>query len=105
MFALAPSAISAATSLVSSASSVVGSVSVAPQAADPSFGQMLDKMTTDAVSSVKTGEAAAISAVEGKISVQEAVDKIMSAERSLQTMIAVRDKVVSAYQEISKMTI
>ncbi|KAF2990642.1 Flagellar hook-basal body complex protein FliE [Methylocystis sp. MJC1] len=35
----------------------------------------------------------------------QVVDAVMAAERSLQTMIAVRDKVVNAYQEISKMAI
>jgi flagellar hook-basal body complex protein FliE len=33
------------------------------------------------------------------------VEHVMSAEQSLQTAIAIRDKVVSAYQEISRMPI
>jgi flagellar hook-basal body complex protein FliE len=33
------------------------------------------------------------------------VEAVMSAEKSLQTALAVRDKVVNAYQEISRMAI
>jgi flagellar hook-basal body complex protein FliE len=37
--------------------------------------------------------------------VQQVVEAMMNAERNLQTVIAVRDKVVSAYQEISRLQI
>jgi flagellar hook-basal body complex protein FliE len=54
---------------------------------------------------VKNGEAAAIAGVDGQASVQQVVEAVMQAESTLQTAIAIRDKVVSAYQEISRMTI
>ena len=44
-------------------------------------------------------------ALQGKASVQQVVEAVMSAERQLQTAIAVRDKVVAAYLEISRMAI
>jgi flagellar hook-basal body complex protein FliE len=37
--------------------------------------------------------------------VQKVVDAVLAAERELQTVIAVRDKAVNAYQEISRMSI
>jgi len=43
--------------------------------------------------------------IEGKASVQQVVDSVMSAERTLQTGIAIRDKAVAAYQQISQMQI
>ncbi|WP_159725942.1 flagellar hook-basal body complex protein FliE [Methylosinus sp. Ce-a6] len=70
-----------------------------------SFSQVLEHLTTDVVDKLKSSEAASISAVQGKASVQQVVDEIMSAERALQSAIAVRDKVVGAYQEISRMAI
>ncbi|WP_018264598.1 MULTISPECIES: flagellar hook-basal body complex protein FliE [Methylosinus] len=70
-----------------------------------SFSQVLDQLTTGVVDKVKSSEATSIAGVQGKASVQQVVDEIMSAERALQTAIAVRDKAVGAYQEISRMTI
>ncbi len=69
------------------------------------FGQVLNQVATGAVSDLKAGEAAAISGLQGKMPVQQVVQSVMSAQQSLQTALAVRDKVVSAYQEISRMTI
>jgi flagellar hook-basal body complex protein FliE len=83
-----------------------GAARPAPSAAnDASFGELLDHLTTDAVDTLKSAESAAIAGVQGKASVQSVVDSIMSAERTLQTVIAVRDKAVSAYQEVSRMAI
>lgn len=69
------------------------------------FSTMLARMSSTAVDSVKAGEAAAISGIQGRVSVQQVVEAVMSAEQTLQTAIAVRDKVVAAYQEISRMAI
>ncbi len=70
-----------------------------------SFSDMLGQVANEAVQSIKAGESASIAGIEGKASVQQVVDTIMSAERSLQTAIAVRDKLVSAFQEITRMSI
>ena len=43
--------------------------------------------------------------MQGKAAVQEVVEAVMSAEQTLQSAIAIRDKVVAAYQEISRMAI
>ncbi len=77
-----------------------------PSPASPnSFESVLRQLSNEAVSDVKTGEATAFAGLQGKASVREVVDAVMRAERSLQTVIAVRDKVISAYQEISRMQI
>jgi flagellar hook-basal body complex protein FliE len=57
------------------------------------------------INNLKAGEAAAISGLEGQTSVQNVVESVMTAERSLQTAISIRDKLVSAYQSISQMAI
>jgi flagellar hook-basal body complex protein FliE len=69
------------------------------------FTNVLAQVSVNAVTELKTGEAAAISGMTGKLSVQEVVEAVMSAEKTLQTALAVRDKVVAAYQEISRMAI
>jgi flagellar hook-basal body complex protein FliE len=91
---------------VSALDAVKGAAKAAPAAADGvSFSQVLDQLTTNVVETLKGSEATSIAAVQGRASVQEVVDRVMAAERTLQTAIAVRDKAVSAYQEISRMAI
>ncbi|SDR61191.1 flagellar hook-basal body complex protein FliE [Rhizobiales bacterium GAS113] len=80
-------------------------VSATPGAGTSNFGDMLAQVTHDAVSTLKAGEAAAISGIEGHASVQHVVEAVMSAQTTLQTAVAVRDKVISAYQDISRMAI
>ena len=46
-----------------------------------------------------------IAAIEGKASTQQAVMATMEAEKTLQAALAIRDKVVSAFLEISRMQI
>lgn len=75
------------------------------EAAAVSFGDVLQQFAASTVDSLKSGEAAAIAGVEGKTSVQNVVSAVMQAERDLHTAIALRDKAVSAYQEISRMAI
>lgn len=69
------------------------------------FGAMLDQMATQTAQSLRAGEATAGAAVNGTASAQEVVEKVMSAEQSLQIAIGIRDRIVNAYSEISRMTI
>jgi flagellar hook-basal body complex protein FliE len=69
------------------------------------FGSVLASLARDSMSTIKGGEAAAISGIQGKASTQKVVEAIMSAEQALQVAISVRDKVVQAYQEIGRMAI
>ncbi|MCK7611272.1 flagellar hook-basal body complex protein FliE [Roseibium sediminicola] len=70
-----------------------------------SFSDAMAQVSQGAIDKVKQGEAAAIAGVDGQASVQQVVEAVMAAESTLQTAIAIRDKVVSAYQEISRMSI
>jgi flagellar hook-basal body complex protein FliE len=69
------------------------------------FDGILEQVAADAIGTVKAGEAASIAGIQGKVSAQSVVEAVMSAERSLQMVVAVRDKVVQAYQEVSRMAI
>ena len=103
----------AVSSLVSSAGELARTsqvVNAAPIATQPGtsgagFNTVLEQVAADAIGSMKAGEAASIQSIHGKLSAQKVVEAVMSAERSLQMAVAVRDKVVQAYQEVSRMAI
>jgi flagellar hook-basal body complex protein FliE len=80
-------------------------MAAASPAQGPSFDQALAQVIGTAVDTLKTGEAAAIQGVQGAVSPMKVVDSVMAAQRSLQTVLAIRDKAVSAYQEVARMTI
>jgi flagellar hook-basal body complex protein FliE len=83
----------------------VSKVGTAAPAAGADFGKMLADMASGTVDAMKAGESTAVSGITGGSSVQQVVDAMMSAEQALQTAIAVRDKLIAAYQEISRMTV
>jgi flagellar hook-basal body complex protein FliE len=69
------------------------------------FAQTLATMAADAISTLKTGETTAMAGMQGKAPLQQVVQAVMQADQALRTVVAVRDKVVGAYQEISRMQI
>jgi flagellar hook-basal body complex protein FliE len=70
-----------------------------------SFASMLSDLSVDAVNNLKRAEVASFEGMQGKANTREVVDAVMSAEQSLQTAIALRDKIVNAYLEITKMQV
>lgn len=93
---------------IGSASASVGVRSLTPAAASvqgPSFDQALAQVIGSAVNTLQTGEAIAIQGIQGAVSPMKVVDSVMAAQRSLQTVLAIRDKAVSAYQEVARMAI
>jgi flagellar hook-basal body complex protein FliE len=71
----------------------------------PNFASMVQGVIDNAVQSSKTAETQMAAQVQGKAQLVDVVTAISSAEASLQTVMAVRDTVISAYQEIMHMTI
>ena len=71
----------------------------------PDFGQMVTHAMNDVVSSSKTAEHQMAAHTQGKAELVDVVTSISSAQASLQTMMAVRDQVISAYQSILNMPI
>jgi flagellar hook-basal body complex protein FliE len=69
------------------------------------FGAVIGNMTLDAINTLKQGEQVAVAGVQGKASTLQVVEAVMEAEHTVQTAVAIRDKVVAAYLEISRMTI
>jgi len=77
----------------------------AASATGSSFESMLASLASDTRQSLKAGEDAAIAGLTGKMPLQQVVGAVMHAEQSLTVAIAVRDKAVAAYSEISRMSI
>jgi flagellar hook-basal body complex protein FliE len=104
-------AISAITSVISEAAgpaTVLGNqsaISNAAATAPADFGSVLSQVTHDTITKLKGAEAVSISGLQGQASVQQVVQTVMDAQSSLQAALAVRDKVVSSYQELSRMAI
>jgi flagellar hook-basal body complex protein FliE len=72
---------------------------------DQDFATLLGNAISEFGQTLRQAEAVSIGGVKGTAALQDVVEHVMSAEQSLQAVIAVRDKVVSAYQEISRMAI
>lgn len=81
----------------------VGAVSKSPETGG--FEAVLKSVASNTVNTLQKSEMTAIAGISGQASVQDVVNQVMAAERTLQTTLAVRDKVVAAYQEISRMAI
>jgi flagellar hook-basal body complex protein FliE len=60
---------------------------------------------TSTVDQSRAAEAAMAAQVQGKAELIDVVTAISSAEASLETVLAVRDQVIAAYQEILRMPI
>ncbi|ATQ41980.1 flagellar hook-basal body complex protein FliE [Caulobacter mirabilis] len=69
------------------------------------FGDLLQSVMTDAVQTSKNAETQIAKQVQGKAELIDVVTAISSAEASLETVMAVRDQVIAAYQEIMRMPI
>ena len=69
------------------------------------FTDLLQQAASDAMGALKTGEAQSLQAVTGKADLTAVTQAVNNAEIALQAVLAVRDKVISAYQDISKLAI
>jgi flagellar hook-basal body complex protein FliE len=69
------------------------------------FSDFLSNAVKDSVGSMKAGEQAAMQQVTGQSDIMNVVNAVNNAEVTLDTVVAVRDKVIGAYQDIMKMPI
>ncbi len=73
--------------------------------AEASFSSLVGESLRKAAASGYNSEAVATRALAGKADVTDVVTAVANAEMSLNTVVAVRDRVISAYQDIIKMPI
>lgn len=93
----------------------ITSASSLPAAAEPKgligaegqggFGSMIENLVTEASSNLHAAERAGAKQVAGKGDLIDVVTAIGAAETALDTVVAVRDRVVNAYSEIMRMQI
>jgi flagellar hook-basal body complex protein FliE len=69
------------------------------------FGATLQRALGGVIETGHTADAQAMQAIAGQGNITDVVTAVSRAELALQTTVAIRDKVVQAYQDIMKMPI
>lgn len=69
------------------------------------FGQLVQSAVKQAETSVQVAEQQSLQVVAGRGDIVDVVTAIAAAETQLETVMAVRDQVIGAYQEILRMPI
>jgi flagellar hook-basal body complex protein FliE len=71
-----------------------------------SFATALADAATSTIGKLQHAEQLSVQALQGgDIQTRDVVDAVMNAEQSLQAAVAIRDKIISAYLEVSRMAI
>ncbi len=70
-----------------------------------SFSQYLKGAATEAIDNQYKAEALQMDSLTGKVELADLVTAVSNAELTLSTVVAVRDRVINAYQEIIRMPI
>ena len=73
--------------------------------ADGSFGDLLRHAAGNVVDTISKGEQASLQAATGSADLTAVTAAVNNAEVAVQTVVAIRDRVISAYQDIMRMPI
>ncbi len=94
-------------SKIGGASGIARGGEAAAEATDAagSFATVLADLATRTVDTLEHAEQMSVQGLQGQADTREVVDAVMSAEQALTAAVAIRDKIVSAYMEISRMSI
>jgi flagellar hook-basal body complex protein FliE len=96
---------------IGSAGGAIGSAGTAANAAAAAgsvaetFESALANAAGKAIGNVEHAQAVSIKALQGDADTREVVDAVMSAQETLSAAIAIRDKIVAAYLDVSRMSI
>ncbi|WP_163267297.1 flagellar hook-basal body complex protein FliE [Chelativorans alearense] len=90
---------------LSGTQSIFPETRTAEVATGDAFSAMVTELATNTVTRLENAEDLSLKALEGEADTRAVVDAVMSAEQSLQAAIAIRDKIVNAYLDISRMAI
>jgi flagellar hook-basal body complex protein FliE len=86
-------------------SNSLGGVAGAAEQGGSPFAQMVQSAVDQTVNASRQAEVKMAAHTQGKAELVDVVTSVASAEASLETAMAVRDQVISAYQEIMRMPI
>jgi flagellar hook-basal body complex protein FliE len=71
----------------------------------PGFADLVKNAVQDAVTTSRQAETQMTAHAQGKAELVDVVTAVSSAQASLETVMAVRDQVISAYQQVMQMPI
>jgi len=98
--------VSSAISAYANANKIASGAAGMPDAGTgESFSKLLQQAGTGVVDALGKSEAASLQAVTGKADLAAVTEAVTNAQVALQTVVAVRDRVIAAYQDILKMPI
>ena len=78
---------------------------VGEASAGPSFGELLRSATANVLEAGRQADTQAHAMASGKGNVVDVVTAVAETEVAVETMVAVRDRIISAYEEIMRMPI
>ena len=100
---VAAKAYATAQAQAASLAGAAGQMGATGQAPDPhAFSEILKNAMTDTVQSSRAAETAMSNQVQGKADLVDTVTAISSAQANLDTVMAIRDQVINAYQDVLK---
>lgn len=70
-----------------------------------SFSDMVSNAASDAMETVRAADATGQAGLTGKANLQQVVEATMAMESTVKVTVALRDQVVTAYQEILRMPV
>lgn len=82
-----------------------GALEARSQDPGKSFVDMLGQAVSNAIATGRHSETMSARAMAGKVDIGEVVSAVTNAELTLQTAVAIRDRVIRAYQDIISMPI
>ncbi len=76
-----------------------------PTQAGASFAELVAATVDDAIGAARQSERVSMQAVADQADINEIVTAVTNAEVTLQTVVAIRDRVIQAYQDVIRMPI
>ncbi|MEQ8369254.1 MAG: flagellar hook-basal body complex protein FliE [Alphaproteobacteria bacterium] len=101
--AVTPTAVISAYARIQGAAS--GGLDARPQDGAGAFAGMVKEALAGAVDAGRHSEAVSAQAVVGEAQLVDVVTAVSNAELALETVVAVRDRVIQAYQDVLRMPI
>ena len=86
-------------------SASVGGSAAGATGGGPSFGELLKSATSNLLEAGRKADTQTHAMASGKGNVVDVVTAVAETEVAVETMVAVRDRVISAYEEIMRMPI
>ncbi|UYO00662.1 MAG: flagellar hook-basal body complex protein FliE [Devosia sp.] len=104
-FAAATSAYGNASRLISQAARPSTDLTASANPAGGNFADMLAQQVQGVVDQGKVADQMAVDMVNGKANVVDMVTALSETEMAIESMVTIRDRVISAYEEIMRMPI